>query len=72
MCLMECRCSLTLALSTNEPVAFSAGTGVAPCCVDADLGGVTVMRVCLTFINVWNREKQQRREREREGGVIDH
>lgn len=50
---------LTLALSTDEPVSFSAGTGVATCRVDADLGGVTVMGVCLTFINVWNKEKSR-------------
>lgn len=53
----------TLALSTNEPVSFSAGTGVATCCIDAELGGVTVMRVRLTFINVWNERKENSRER---------
>lgn len=41
-----------LTLSANEPVSFSAGAGVATWCIDADLSGVTVMRVCLTFIDV--------------------
>lgn len=45
---------LTLTLSTKEPVTFSAGACVATCCVDTDLGGVTVVRVCLAFINVCN------------------
>lgn len=49
------RVCLTLTLSTNEPESLGAGTGVATCRVDADLGGVTVMRVCLTFINVWKK-----------------
>lgn len=42
----------TLALPTDEPVSLIARAGVATSCVDADLGGVTVMRVCLTFIDV--------------------
>ena len=53
---------LTLALSTDEPVSFTAGAGVATCCVDADLGGVTVMGVCPTFINVWKKRREQSRE----------
>lgn len=42
----------TLALPTDEPVPLIAGAGVATSCVDADLGGVTVMRVGRTFIDV--------------------
>lgn len=49
--------SLTLTLSSYEPIAFGAGAGVAAGGVDADLRGVTVVGVRLTFVNVWNREK---------------
>lgn len=51
---------LTLTLSTDEPVAFGAGAGVAPSCVDAHLGGVTVMRVGLTLVNVCNKEEEEK------------
>lgn len=53
---------LTLTLSTNEPVTFSAGACVATCCVDTDLGGVTVVRVCLAFINVCNKKEKKKKE----------
>lgn len=53
---------LTLTLSTKEPVTFSAGACVATCCVDTDLGGVTVVRVCLAFINVCNLKKEKKKE----------
>lgn len=46
--------SPTLTLSPDQPVALGAGAGVAPRRVDAHLGGVTVMGVRLTFVDVWN------------------
>lgn len=57
--------SPTLTLSADQPVALGAGAGVAPRCVDADLGGVAVMRVGLTFIDVWNKRVAERR-----GGIL--
>lgn len=56
---------LTLTLSTKEPVTFSAGACVATCCVDTDLGGVTVVRVCLAFINVCNLKKRKKKRGEK-------
>lgn len=50
---------LTLTLSSDEPVSLAAGAGVPACRVDADLGGVTVVRVCLTLVNVCNRERRR-------------
>lgn len=49
--------SLTLTLSTNQPVSLVAGAGVAAWCVDAHLGGVAVMRVGLTLVNVCKTQK---------------
>lgn len=46
-----------MTLSGYEPIAFGAGAGVAAGGVDADLRGVTVVGVCLTFVDVWNRGK---------------
>lgn len=57
--------SPTLTLSADQPVALGAGAGVAPRRVDADLGGVAVMRVGLTFIDVWNKSAAERR-----GGIL--
>lgn len=42
----------TLTLSANEPVALVAGAGVAAHRVDADLGGVAVVGVCLALVYV--------------------
>lgn len=59
----------TLALPTDEPVSLVAGAGVATSCVDADLGGVTVMRVGFTFIDVC---KERRRTAVRKLGTFLH
>lgn len=55
-----CR-SPTLTLSADQPVSLGAGAGVAPRRVDAHLGGVAVVRVGLTFIDVWSRMEVDRR-----------
>lgn len=54
-------CSPTLTLSADQPVALGAGAGVAPRRVDAHLGGVAVVRVGLTLIDVWSKREAERR-----------
>lgn len=49
---------LTLALSPQQPEALHAGAGVAAGRVDAHLGGVTVMGVPLTFIDVCKKKSR--------------
>lgn len=58
---IPCRpaCPLTLTLSVEQPVAFSTGAGVSARGVDAHLSVVTLMRVCLAFVNVCNEKTKQ-------------
>lgn len=58
-----CQFALTLTLSMEEPVAFSAGAGVSARSVDAHLSVVTLMGVRLAFVDVCRRRKVDVRRR---------